>query len=253
METTWDDDVVWDIYEIESDFLTSYAHPNIDVNQGHGYIACETNENGNTDIVCFHTTDGFATTQKTFIANSADEETDPSIVSYGDTAQCTFIKNGNLYVTFSSDGGSTWNEPAQVNDADGTVVPGWHAVELTIGGNVIWTADSNDNADIYYDNVGSPAPVLGIQGISGGFGITATVTNTGGVDAEDVGWTIAFDGPVFIGSEKTGTVTVPVGDEVEIKSGLVFGIGRAAITVTVGGSSATANGLILGPLVLGLS
>ena len=77
-------------------------------------------------------------------------------------------------------------------------------------------------------------------------------TNTGSEDANNVDWTISFDGPVFIGKEKTGTVTVPAGGEATVKSGLIFGVGKATITVNVGGASKTASGFVLGPLVLGV-
>ncbi|MGC9308872.1 MAG: hypothetical protein ACP5FL_08880, partial [Thermoplasmatota archaeon] len=118
-------------------------------------------------------------------------------------------------------------------------------------GHVVWQDDQNGNADIYYDNAGVPGPLLSITSVSGGFGITATVTNSGTQDAEDVDYTIAFDA-LFGGTEKTGTVTVPVGGEVEIKSGFIIGLGPADITINVGGVTATASGFVLGPLVLGL-
>jgi hypothetical protein len=58
---------------------------------------------------------------------------------------------------------------------------------------------------------------------------------------------------VFIGKEKSGTVTVPAGGEATISSGFIFGIGSASVTVTVGGASKTASGFILGPFALGMS
>jgi len=251
-ERVWDDDSVWYWTNISGGFFASYAHPDVSVSSGSGYIVCETNENGNKDIICFHSTDGFNTTTKTFVANSPDDETDPSIVSYGNIAQCTFIKNGNIYETHTSDGGATWSEPLQINDQDGTVASGWHASQLTTGGNIIWTDTRNGNNDIYFDSLGVPAPVINIEEIKGGFGVKATVTNTGGGDAENVDWTITFSGPVFIGKEKGGTVTIPAGGTATISSGLVFGIGPASVTVTVGGATKKASCFVLGPLVLGV-
>ncbi len=254
LETMFDDDSVWYFTNISGGLFASYARPDISVSGGSGYIACGTNENGNNDIVCFYSTDGFNTTTKTFIADSPDDETDPSIVSYGEIAQCAFTKNGNLYETHTNDGGTTWSEPIQINDQDGTVEGGWHNSELTTGGNVVWVDTRNGNADIYFDSLGIPAPIINIEEIKGGFGVTSTLTNTGGADAENVEWSIVFDGPVFIGKEKSGTVTtIPVGGEATIKSGFIFGIGPATVTVSAGGATKTASGFVLGPLVLGVS
>jgi len=253
IDTIWDDDSVWNLIEISSDFFTSYSYPDISVGGGLGYIACETNENGNKDIVCFRSTDGFNNVTKTFITSSPDDETNPSIVSYGDIVQCTFIKNGNLYETHSSDGGVTWSEPQQINDQDGTVETGWHFSELTRGGNVVWTDTRNGNTDIYFDSLGVPAPVITIEEIKGGFGVTAKLTNTGGADAQDMPYTISVDGPlIFLGKETTDTVDIPVGGEATISSGLILGIGPATITITVGGTIKTTSGFVLGPLVLGV-
>lgn len=253
LETAWDDDHIWYTSEISGSFYASYAHPDISMRSGSGYIACETNENGNKDLVCFYSMDGFNTTTKTFIANSPDDETDPSVISYGDFVQCTFTKNGDLYETHSNDGGVTWSESVQINDQGGTVGRGWHNSELTSGGNVVWVDTRDGNADIYFDSIGIPAPVINIEEIRGGFGVTSILTNTGGADAENIEWSIVFDGPVFVGKEKTGTVTIPAGGESTINTGFIFGIGPASVRITVGGASKTASGFVLGPLVLGVS
>ncbi|OYT59382.1 hypothetical protein B6U81_06215 [Thermoplasmatales archaeon ex4484_30] len=170
----------------------------------------------------------------------------PSIVAYGEGATCTFVMDGDLYVTHTDDGGVTWSEPEKVNDETGTV-------SMENSGHTFWTDTRNGNADIYYDNVGlPPTPILSIESISGGFGVKATVANIGTADAENVDWTMTFSGPVFIGKEKSGTVTVPAGGTVTISSGLILGIGPATVTVDVGGATKTASGFVLGPLVLGM-
>ena len=66
-------------------------------------------------------------------------------------------------------------------------------------------------------------------------------------------WSISFDGLVFLGKEKSGTVDIDAGESVEVKTGLILGIGRADITVTAGGAAQTVSGFVLGPLVLGVS
>ena len=184
--------------------------------------------------------------------DSSDNELYPSFVAYGDSASCTFYKNGDLYITHTTDAGGTWSDPEQINDQEGTVVGTWRTAQITNGGNVVWTDNRNGNADVYYDNVGAPGPILSVESISGGFGVTATVKNDGTVDAENVEWNIVFDGLVFVGKEKRGTVTIPAGGEVTIKSGFILGIGSGDIAVTVDEASKTASCFIFGPLVIGV-
>ena len=57
METTWDNDSVWYWTNISGGYFASYSHPSISAKNGYEYIACETNEKGNKDILCFTSTD----------------------------------------------------------------------------------------------------------------------------------------------------------------------------------------------------
>ena len=209
---------------------------------------------GKQDIVCYYSSDGGETWNMSIVAGDpAEDELYPSIVSYGVTATCTFTVNGNLYLSHTVDGGATWSEPEKINDQDDVFESGYHNADITAGGNVVWTDNRNGNLDIYFDNMGyPPAPIINIESVSGGFGVKATVANIGTADAENVEWNIVFDGPVFVGKEKSGTVTIPAGGEATISSGLILGIGPASITITVGGATKTASGFVLGPLVLGI-
>jgi len=57
---------------------------------------------------------------------------------------------------------------------------------------------------------------------------------------------------VFLGSSKEGSIDIPAGEKVTVKTGLVLGLGGVTITVTCGGATKTADGTILGPLIIGL-
>ena len=166
----------------------------------------------------------------------------------GEKATCLFVKNGNLYKTQTEDFGATWSDPIQVNDEDGTVVDQYRTASVA-GFYGVWTDDRNDNNDIYFESVGL-SPILTVESVSGGFGVTAALSNVGNAPAENVQWTIDLDGAVFIGAHKEGIVTLAPGDTETVSTGLVFGIGSVSIVVSVDGAEKQATAFVLGPLVL---
>lgn len=88
--------------------------------------------------------------------------------------------------------------------------------------------------------------------ITGGFGVTAEVKNTGAGDASNVSWSITIDGGlVLLGRETTGTISqIQPGFGPQIKTGVLFGIGRLTITVTADVAEKTAVAFLLGPFVI---
>jgi len=120
---------------------------------------------------------------------------------------------------------------------------------------------------VYYDDfslVGEAGPgeepELEISDIAGGFGVSAVIDNVGDGEATDTEWSITLDGGLIIlGKETTGTIaSIPAGESAEIKSSLIFGIGRPTITVTAEcaeGPSAEENatGLVILFFVIGVS
>jgi hypothetical protein len=101
--------------------------------------------------------------------------------------------------------------------------------------------------------------VLEIGTVTGGFGIKASVKNTGEGAATNVAWEIALDGKlIFLGKSSTDTIVTlaPAGEEA-IKAGFIFGIGKTNIVVSATcdegvSAEATASGFVLGPFVLGV-
>ncbi len=227
------------------------TYPSVAAANDNIMVVCQSDEQANQDIICYYSMDGGDSWEKSFVTESPDHELYPDIISTGDrSAVCAFVKNGNLYYSKTSDGGMTWTEVIQINDQDGKVLSEYRTASITRGG-VAWS-DTRDNTDVYYDTL--PVPVIGIESVSGGFGVKATVTNTGSLDANDIDWSINIDGNlILIGKETTGTIpSLPAGGQEIIKSSLVFGIGRATINVDAGGATKTASGFVLGPLVLGV-
>jgi len=118
---------------------------------------------------------------------------------------------------------------------------------------------------IYYDDVSvwaaeAPAqPELEIGTITGGFGVKASVKNTGDGAATNVNWTIALDGKlVFLGKSSTGIIaSLAAAGEEPIKAGFILGFGKTNIVVSATcdeGKTAekTATAFVLGPFVLGV-
>lgn len=95
------------------------------------------------------------------------------------------------------------------------------------------------------------SPCVEIAEITGGFGITARVANTGAGDAVDVNWSISLQGGVvLLGRETTGTILKIVpGFSPQIKTGFVFGVGSVTVLVTADVAEKSVSGFLLGPLV----
>jgi hypothetical protein len=124
---------------------------------------------------------------------------------------------------------------------------------------------ANGASKVYWDDMSiwateAPAePELAIGPITGGFGVKASVQNTGEGDATNVVWNITLDGKlVFLGKTATGTIATltPAGDEA-IKAGFILGFGKTNIVVSATcdqGKTAeeTASAFVLGPFVLGV-
>jgi hypothetical protein len=208
-------------------------------------------DDGDFDLACMYSRDEGNTWEDSVLPSQPQtDEKSPEIFLSGSTVFCTFVRNGNLYLTKSTNLGETWEEPEQINEVDGTVVDEPGAVEVSLAG-IVWVDTRNGNKDIYFSGLGGP--LIGVESISGGMGVTATITNTGTGDANGVPWSIDISGLVFLGQHNEGTIDLPAGSETSISSGLVFGIGPVTITVDVSGIKETASGFVLGPLVLGVT
>jgi len=89
--------------------------------------------------------------------------------------------------------------------------------------------------------------------IKGGFGVSATITNTGTVNLTDLDWTINLDGKlIFVGKTKSGTIDeLAVGESVTIND-FVLGFGKTGIAMQVEAAEATATGTVIVFFVIGV-
>ncbi len=79
-----------------------------------------------------------------------------------------------------------------------------------------------------------------------------TIQNHGEEDLNDVNWSIQIDGQIFMGTGKSGTITMlPAGGETTIGAdGILMGFGSVTIRVTVGYIGQTLNCFLLGPFII---
>ncbi|MEA2054190.1 MAG: sialidase family protein, partial [Candidatus Thermoplasmatota archaeon] len=177
------------------------AHPNIGASGSNAAVVYQTTDNiyGDWDIKCAYSSDNGETWETSMVAEShPTNEVYPAAYMSGNTVFCTYIREGNLYLVKSEDGGATWEEPEQINEEDGTVVAEENSVDVHAGG-IVWVDTRNGNKDIYYAPL--PCAIINVKDISGGMGISATITNTGTEDASNVDWSIELTGLIFIGKE----------------------------------------------------
>jgi hypothetical protein len=182
---------------------------------------------------------------------TVDSGAAPSVFMSGNNVQVAYVKGGNVYKADSTDGGATFGTPVKLNTNDGSVSDEKGSVAINEIG-VVWTDTRNGAKDIYTSGAAAVA-ILEVESITGGFGITSVIKNTGSADAEGVEATITIDASLMIlGGETTTTIDVPAGGTAEISSGFILGLGPGDITVTAGGASSSASGTVLGPFVIGL-
>jgi hypothetical protein len=106
--------------------------------------------------------------------------------------------------------------------------PGAYTVTLTVTDAIANTSTDTANATI-------TGPILDIGTMTGGFGITAVISNNGTVNATNLHWKFTLtDGLILLGKTKSGTLaSLAVGDQATIKDSLIIGFGRTIIKVEV--------------------
>jgi hypothetical protein len=159
------------------------------------------------------------------------------------TLAATDDSSGVNYTKYKIDDGSyaTYTEPVEVTEAGDHVV---YFYSVDLAGNI-----ETEKSEAF--TVEAPAITITIKG---GFGVSATIKNTGTTNLTDIDWTLALDGKlIFVGKTKSGTIaSLAAGAEVTMKD-FVIGFGKTGIAATAGTATASASGTALLFFVIGVA
>jgi hypothetical protein len=150
--------------------------------------------------------------------------------------------SGSVYVFTRS--GTTWTQQAKLLASDGATGD-YFGYYVSFNGNTAligaWGDDDKgiDSGSVYvFTKTGLTFS------IAGGLGVTLKITNNGLVNATDVPWQIHVEGGILGKINKTanGTVDIPAGKSVTVKTGMLLGFGAISITAKVADEEQTATG-----------
>jgi hypothetical protein len=149
--------------------------------------------------------------------------------------------SGVNFTKYKLDSGvwTTYVDPFVVSDAGDHIV-------------YYYSVDKAGNIEDEQNKTFTVIPSISIA-IKGGLGITVTIKNTGTTNLTNVPYTIDLDGKlIFVGKSKNDTIpTLGKGDEVKVKD-FVIGFGKTGIAVTAGSGEASAEGMVILFLVIGV-
>jgi len=222
-------------------------NPDISASNGNIYLAME--KDGG--IVCAVSNDNGESFTNVSVSSSGVFS---SVTANGQTATISYIRDNNLYTAISEDGGATWEESSDpINDESGSVDETAHSAVVD-GSYLAWTDTRDGDKVVYFEESGASAPVIEVSSISGGFGVSAEISNVGNAEGTDIPWSINLNGGlILIGGETTGIIeTLAAEESVTISSGLILGFGGVDIVVSAGGVTKSASATVILPFVIGL-
>jgi hypothetical protein len=225
---------------VNGSYIKGYKNPDIMAINGTIYIVAQ--KAGKIYSLISNSTTGSYN-----VKTVSDQGGYPTIATNGQVIHCLAIDNGNLNL-YKLEVGKNWTFVKQINTVDGTVTEGYKTSDIC-GEGITWTDMRDDNSNIYFESY-IFGQKINIDNIKGGFGCSVTITNIFNSQMTGIPWTISFDGKIFIGQEKTGTIdTLTPGETGEIRSGFIFGLGRATIIVKVEQAIASAKCFVIGPFI----
>lgn len=154
--------------------------------------------------------------------------------------------SGSAYVFTRT--GTTWTEVQKLTASDGAAGDYFSQYGVTLDGDTAfigaWFDDNANGVDAGSAYVFTKSGADLTFSIAGGVGVKAVIKNNGTSDATGVPWQIHVEGGILGMINKTvnGTIDIPAGDTVTVKTGILLGFGAISIIANVAGEEQTAEG-----------
>ncbi len=153
------------------------------------------------------------------------------------------VDSGSAYVFTRT--GTSWTQQAKLVASD-SAAGDWFGNAVALSGNTAFIGaccDDDNGVDSGSAYMFTKTDLTFI--ISGGLGVKAEITNNGTSDANDIPWQIHVEGGILGMINKTvnGTIDIPAGDTVTVKTGILLGFGAISIIANVAGEEQTAEGM----------
>ena len=133
--------------------LESLTHPQIFVYNNKIYIVAVSDIDG---IVLFTSPTGFINFNKEIIDIIPMSSKYPLIYVDDTRIFCTYVYNGNIFLTNSSDGGVAWETPLLINSQDNSVVEDYCFADFPNKNLIVWTDNREEDHDLYLCKLGQP-------------------------------------------------------------------------------------------------
>jgi hypothetical protein len=132
--------------------LESLTHPQIFVTDNKIYIVAESDQDG---IVLFTSSTNLIKFTKRVVDVSTTARY-PLVYANDTRIFCTFVNQGNIYLTSTSIGGVIWDIPIQINSQDHTVVEKYRFADFPNKNLIVWTDNRDGNYNQYLFKSGQP-------------------------------------------------------------------------------------------------
>jgi hypothetical protein len=152
------------------------------------------------------------------------------------------VDSGSAYIFTRT--GTTWTQQQKLLASD-SHAGDWFGIRIAFDGNTILIGAGYDDDNGINSGSAYVFTRTGLTfSISGGIGVKAVITNDGTSDVNDIPWQIHVEGGILglINKTVNGTIDIPVGKSVTVKTGTLLGFGAISITAKVADEEQTATG-----------